>query len=134
MSTASGVRSSWLASSTSLRCTRADCSSRSSIASNAAASARASAVPCALPTRSARSEAPIRSAAARTRSNGRTARPDHHHASAAVTGSSSATVSTAHAVGSTPVRVTVRATPSAPVSVTSSWLIEVTAKTRTTGR
>lgn len=134
MSTASGVRSSWLASSMSLRCTRADCSSRSSIASNAAASARASAVPCALPTRSARSEAPIRSAAARTRSNGRTARPDHHHASAMVTGSRSTTVSTPHRFGPTPVRETTRSTPSAPISVYTSCVIEVTAKTRTTGR
>ena len=66
----------------SRRCTCADRSSRSSIASNAAASPIASVVPCAPPTRRLRSEASIASAASRIRSKGRTARPDHHQASA----------------------------------------------------
>jgi hypothetical protein len=53
------------------------------------------------------------------RSNGRTARPDHHHASATVTGSSATTVNHAHPVGFTPDVETRRVVPSGAVSVTS---------------
>jgi hypothetical protein len=92
ISTASGTRSSWLASSISRRCVSAASSSRASIASKLAASATSSVGPRSRPMRRLRSVASMSSATFRTRSIGRTARPAHHQANAAAIGPSARTV------------------------------------------
>ena len=86
VSTASGVRSSWLVSSISRRWASAACSSRSSMASKLAARATTSVGPRSRPMRRLRSEASMSSATDRTRSIGRTARPASHQATAAAAG------------------------------------------------
>ncbi len=104
------------------------------MASKLAASATASLGPLAGPMRRLRSEASMCSAAERIRSNGRTARPDHHHASATATGPSATTVTTVQSDGSTMDRSAFQPWPSESSSVISLSVTEVITNTSSTGR